>query len=352
MTEQEPEIVQHPRGRFPRRARGRIGTGIALGIMLGGGAFLTGSGTAGASDAKPVLSQDLQVTTPTSAASSAASSTATSAGASASSSARAEAKPKAEAKTGTQASTKAAAAAKPAATTAPATVKPVAAPPLTSTGQSITLAAAQQPSQVGAIFSGSIADGHHCTASVVDSPAGDLIVTAAHCLSSGGADGTSFVPDYRDGTAPYGVWQVSQVLEDDAWTSSQDPDHDVAFAVVAPLNGKSLESVVGSYNLDTSGVTDAQVQITGYPESTDEPISCTGSSQTFTDTQLTVDCTGYADGTSGSGWVENYDPGNGTGTLVGVIGGYETGGDSDDVSYTALFGTSVETLYQQAMAAG
>ncbi|MHA6758728.1 trypsin-like serine peptidase [Streptacidiphilus sp. PAMC 29251] len=324
----------------PRRIRGRAMTGLVLGIMLGGGAFVTASGAARASDSKPASSQDLAkpvASSPTPAATKPA--------------AKATAK-------ATTAAPQPTATAKPAEKPAAKAVekseivaKPVTAPPLTSTGQSITLAAAQQPSQVGALFAGSIAAGHHCTASVVDSPAGDVIVTAAHCLSNG-ASSHVFVPAYRDGTAPYGVWQISQVLEDSAWTSSQDPDHDVAFGVVEPLNGQTLQSVVGGYGLDTDGVTDTTVQITGYPTATDEPISCTGSSQAFASRQLTVYCTGYASGTSGSGWVENYDPTDGSGTLVGVIGGYQTGGDTEDVSYAALFGDDVQSLYQQAEAVG
>ncbi|MFC1411123.1 serine protease [Streptacidiphilus sp. N1-12] len=307
--------------------KARVVTGIALGAMLGGGAFVTASGAARASDSRPQAAQDQAQPTATASASASASA------APVPSAAASSAKP----------TSKAAAKA--------TTAKSVSAPPRTSTGQSVTLAASQQPSQVGALFAGSIADGHHCTASVVDSSAGDIIVTAAHCLSSGTSTHT-FVPGYRDGTAPYGVWQISQVLEDDAWTSSQDPDHDVAFAVVEPLNGQSLESVVGSYQLDTSGVTDTQVQITGYPSATDEPISCTGSSGSFSSSQLTVYCTGYAGGTSGSGWIEDYDPTDGSGTLVGVIGGYQTGGNTEDVSYAARFGDGVQALFNQAEAAG
>jgi V8-like Glu-specific endopeptidase len=319
-------------GRRPRiTTRGRVVIGIALGVMLGGGAFVTTSGVAGASDSTPPVSQDLASSVPASEPASASGS--------ASPSGSASAPPSGSASASASASAPAVSAA------------PVDAPPRTRTGQSVVLSAAQQPSQVGALFNGSIAAGHHCTASVVDSPAGDVIVTAAHCLSSG-ASSHVFVPAYRDGTAPYGVWKISQVLEDSAWTSSRDPDHDVAFAVVEPLKGRSLESVVGSYGLDTSGTADTTVQITGYPTATDKPISCTGRSERFTSTQLTVYCTAYADGTSGSGWVEDYNPTTGSGTLIGVIGGYQTGGDTEDVSYAAAFGANARALYDRAVAIG
>jgi V8-like Glu-specific endopeptidase len=238
----------------------------------------------------------------------------------------------------------------PKATPAPShSAAPVQEPPTTSRGQSLVLARNQQPSQVGALFSGGLSGSHHCTASVVDSPGGDIIVTAAHCLTTGTTTSDVFVPGYRDGSAPYGVWQISSVVEASAWTDDGDVDDDVAFAVVRPLNGRTLESVVGSYTLGTSGVTDTTIQLTGYPESTDEPISCTGSSSAFTATQLQVYCTDYTSGTSGSGWIAGYDPSTGSGTLIGVIGGYETGGDTPDVSYSALFGSAVQALYDQAL---
>jgi hypothetical protein len=38
-----------------------------------------------------------------------------------------------------------------------------------------------------------------------------------------------------------------------------------------------------------------------------------------------------------------------TGTIVGVIGGYEEGGDTPSVSYSVRFGAPVQSLYQQAI---
>jgi hypothetical protein len=44
-------------------------------------------------------------------------------------------------------------------------------------------------------------------------------------------------------------------------------------------------------------------------------------------------------------------PGGGV-TVVGVIGGYQQGGDSADVSYAAAFGSNVQALYDVAVAQG
>src|SRR5262249_13527628 len=59
---------------------------------------------------------------------------------------------------------------------------------------------------VGALFtevSGRLGR-HFCTASVVDSPGGDVAVSAAHCFSQSSASGpVVFVPGYDKGAAPY-----------------------------------------------------------------------------------------------------------------------------------------------------
>jgi hypothetical protein len=46
------------------------------------------------------------------------------------------------------------------------------------------------------------------------------------------------------------------------------------------------------------------------------------------------------------------DPSTGRGTVVGVIGGYQTGGNDPDVSYSISFGDDVRALYRTAVAKG
>src|SRR6266566_4613223 len=67
---------------------------------------------------------------------------------------------------------------------------------------------------VGALFEGAAtAASHFCTASVVHSPKRDLVITAAHCLAnSSHPDPIMFVPGFRDGRAPYGVWLTARVV--------------------------------------------------------------------------------------------------------------------------------------------
>jgi len=48
--------------------------------------------------------------------------------------------------------------------------------------------------------------------------------------------------------------------------------------------------------------------------------------------------------------VTRFDPRSRTGTIVGVIGGYQKGGDTPSVSYSAYFGSGIQQLYRQATA--
>jgi V8-like Glu-specific endopeptidase len=208
---------------------------------------------------------------------------------------------------------------------------------------------------VGALFVHDLNGGHFCTASVIDSPHRNLIVTAAHCIDNG--DGSAeradlaFVPGYRSGTAPYGVWNVAAVTIDPRWTSSADPDLDVAFLALAPTGGRNIGDVVPGNRLATNTGEPERVEVTGYPNASDVPITCANATTAHSPTQLRIVCTDFSAGTSGSPWVTGTDQVGGVGLIVGVIGGYQRGGDVDDISYSPLFGGDIRALYEHAVAA-
>lgn len=207
---------------------------------------------------------------------------------------------------------------------------------------------------VGALFTvtGGELDSHFCTASVVHSSHGDLAVTAAHCLA--GIQGpVAFVPGYANGKEPYGTWQVTAVYTDQAWQSSQDPDDDVAFLRLSEASGGvPVEDVTGAERLGTGWQVPALAAVIGYPGSADQPVLCRNWAKSFSPTQLEFDCGGYTDGTSGGPFLVNMSASSGQGTVIGVIGGYEQGGDTPDVSYASAFGTAVAALYRSAEAGG
>jgi V8-like Glu-specific endopeptidase len=207
--------------------------------------------------------------------------------------------------------------------------------------------------RVGALFESDAAGEHFCTASVVASPGQDLLVTAAHCLNGGDGSGYKknivFVPDYRDGATPFGIWVPQRLLVAPQWANSADPDYDVGFVVLQPHDGENIQQVLGANQLGTDSSYQYLVRVTGYPSSSGAPITCVNWTSKQSATQLKFNCGGYTDGTSGSPWVARFNPHSRTGTIVGVIGGYQQGGNTPSVSYSAYFGSAIHQLYEQAV---
>jgi V8-like Glu-specific endopeptidase len=214
----------------------------------------------------------------------------------------------------------------------------------------------EQNARVGAIFEKDDSGDHFCTASVVQSPGRNMLITAAHCAfdSDAGApvDDLVFAPDYRDGEEPTGLWKVKTVVVDDRWAKSNDEDLDVAFLVLAKKDGEQIQDVLGGNTLGIDRGFTNEVKITGYPTSRDTPISCQNRTTKYSSTQLRIRCEDFEGGTSGSPWLADYDPKSHTGTVIGVLGGHEGGGSEDDVSYAAYFDDDIAKLYRHAQKEG
>lgn len=212
---------------------------------------------------------------------------------------------------------------------------------------------------VGVLFS---VDGeareHHCTASVVHSPHGNLILTAGHCNPGARA---AFVPQYQSGqdSQPYGVWAIEDSYAyEDRGTSGAGADLDFAFAVVAPDDsGRHIEEVTGGNVLAATPGYRNQVSVIGYPNLRSDPedraVRCDTTTERLAGTrQLRMECNGFYGGTSGSPWLAGYDPRTRTGRVIGVIGGVNGGGPqgphSDRTSYSPYFGKEILSLYDRA----
>jgi hypothetical protein len=92
------------------------------------------------------------------------------------------------------------------------------------------------------------------------------------------------------------------------------------------------------------------VRVTGYPDSADAPVTCTNWTSEQSPSQLWFDCGGFTGGTSTSPWITRLDPLTRTGTIVGVIGGYQEGGSTPAISYSPYLGEESQRLYRQAIA--
>jgi len=228
--------------------------------------------------------------------------------------------------------------------------------PLTGQSADSHIAGPREGLRVGALFVRDAHADHFCTASVVASPEKDLLITAAHCINGGkGGKGYRtdivFIPDYRNGQEPFGVWTPARLLVPPQWAHDSNPAYDVGFVVLNEHDGENIQQVLGGNRLGDDSRYEYLVHVTGYPDSTNAPITCVNWTARFSDTQLKFDCVGFSGGTSGSPWVISFSPRSRTGTIVGVIAGYQDGGNKPALSYSPLIGPAIQRLYRQAEAA-
>ncbi|MFD1665642.1 trypsin-like serine peptidase [Streptomyces calvus] len=195
-----------------------------------------------------------------------------------------------------------------------------------------------------------------CSGNAVTSANASTVITAGHCVKYQGSWHTNwvFVPAYDNGKAPYGQWTATRTLTTPQWEASEDINHDVGAAVVAPLNGRTLTSVVGAQGLQFNGGYNKQMYAFGFPAASPYDgsalIHCSGnSSKDFLfsqDHSLACDMTG---GSSGGPWFTGFDEATGTGLQVSV----------NSFGYTFLpnrmfgpyFGDVAKALYDRAQAA-
>jgi Trypsin len=167
--------------------------------------------------------------------------------------------------------------------------------------------------------------GFECSATVVNSAARSVVMTAGHCVSEPrtGTIATRlvFIPAYRDGERPFGRWVVTSSRTTRQWLKDENYDFDYATLTLAPSGGALIEDVVGGRPLVTDTPREQVYNAYGYPAN-------------FADAQLMWTCHGpYAgddprpipggpapigmgcdmkEGASGGGWV------NDLGQLVSV----------------------------------
>jgi V8-like Glu-specific endopeptidase len=201
---------------------------------------------------------------------------------------------------------------------------------------------------VGALFDSATSRTHFCTASVVSSSRGDVLITAAHCVQ-GTTRGWSFAPGFRHGVSPYGRWRVTGVYLDPQWISDQNPMRDYAFLTVAPkmISGTrtELQQVTGANRLGTGARRGEAVTVPAYPHGTDnDPITCTA--KVYLDgVYPAFNCNPYVDGTSGSPWLAATPT---QPTIVGLIAGLHQGGCVTYTSYSPPLGARAHAVFERA----
>jgi hypothetical protein len=221
------------------------------------------------------------------------------------------------------------------------------APSHTTTTTKLTAAPVAPDARIGALFLGA-GDLHTCTAGVLDSKDGDLILTAAHCVA-GGVD-TTFVAGFSGAADPSDVWRVDSIYLDPRWITNQDPLADFAILRVAHDGAGTLEDTAGGgLTIGAAPKPGTVVNVTGYGLGVGGgPVGCKSATELAPGGFPSLPCGGLVDGTSGAPWTT--EP---TGSIVsGLTGGLDGGGCDESVSYSPPFDDGVVALLARAEAGG
>jgi hypothetical protein len=184
-----------------------------------------------------------------------------------------------------------------------------------------------------------------CTASIVDSSRGDLLVTAAHCLGKVPVSQMVFIPYFHNGTSPFGQWPVTSQTFPKHWFPGGSIGRDFAFLTVSG----DVQARAGAEKLGVSYPLARSARLEGYSLS-GGPVICTGRPASVVRAghrQLRFECPGFSDAASGGPFLTHVSRKSGLGTIVGVIGGYQQGGSSSSVSYASPLGSMAMTLARQ-----
>jgi len=150
-----------------------------------------------------------------------------------------------------------------------------------------------------------------CSGTVVDGSNDSTVITAGHCVNDNRVWSTNFafVPGYRNGEAPFGVWAASGLFATQQWVQSENLRYDVGAAVIARNpSDQELEDVVGARGIAFNQPAQQLYLSHGYPAAS--PFD--GSKLWACESQF--------------GWLDTGLPGSGPPTMA--IGCDMTGGSS------------------------
>lgn len=211
-------------------------------------------------------------------------------------------------------------------------------PPASTTKMSA--APVEPDARVGALFLGA-GDLHTCTAGVLDSNDGDLILTAAHYVAEG--IDTTFVAGFSGATDPASIWRVNAIYLYPRWVKNQDPLADFAILRVLRDGGGTVEAEAGGgLEIGNAPKPGTVVNVTGYGLGVGGgPIGCKAETELAPGGFPSLPCGGLVDGTSGAPWTTGL-------TITGLIGRLDGGGCDENVSYSPPFDTGVVQLLARA----
>ncbi len=110
---------------------------------------------------------------------------------------------------------------------------------------------------------------YSCSATVVDTQNGQVILTAGHCVFEPQlgqfATELAFVPGYHDAQAPFGVWSWQSALTTREWAYRGNTNFDFAAIKLRKLAATPVETVVGARVMKTNIFRNQSYAAFGYP---------------------------------------------------------------------------------------
>ncbi len=221
-------------------------------------------------------------------------------------------------------------------------------------------------SPVGKVFFSSGGSDYVRSSTLIGSGPTETVLTAAHCVSGGtGPDGRPrwvsnwvFVPGYRGGLMPYGMYTAQRFFAARGWTGPQGgtEQYDVAFVQIAAatLYGKSGAAVpprglTASFATSQDTGAPTRAWVFGYPSQAPftglyanycaGPVTASGGSVLAT-------C-GMTAGDSGGPWLSDLSPGSGRGPVV-AVSTYKVSTDLRTL-YGAVLGPQAHAIYRRAV---
>ncbi|WJV48941.1 trypsin-like serine peptidase [Streptomyces flavofungini] len=203
------------------------------------------------------------------------------------------------------------------------------APPVADAGDSIAL---EETSSVGKVFY-TKSDGkeYACSASAVNSPSKQMVVTAGHCVNEGGKNGRkgkwvknwTYVPQYRAGARPHGTFAAKEFRAFNGWIEKSNLHWDLGMVTTWPRNGKKLINVTGGNGLSYNYSRNQSVTAWGYPINRDFGriqwwCKDTTKRVGLLDGRIEIDCN-FGGGVSGGPWLREYNASTGLGYINGVF---------------------------------
>ncbi|PJE94343.1 hypothetical protein CUT44_29280 [Streptomyces carminius] len=220
---------------------------------------------------------------------------------------------------------------RPADTSGPAGSTPPA-PPAVERGDDAAVLLDETPA-VGKVFFTNPVDGRDyvCSGSALNSPSKQMVLTAGHCVNTGGNGSTAgqwmenwtYVPRYRDGSAPFGSFAAKEYRSFNGWVNDSSFAWDAAMVTTWPSGGDKLVDATGGHGLSWNYDRAQAVTVWGYPVDRDSGQVqwwCSGTTERvgILDGRIQIKCD-FGGGSSGGPWLREYSDSSGLGYANGVM---------------------------------